>query len=179
MPHGGEVPYDRVSGYGLPYGVTRNPPEDGAIVLIDDNRDDLFFLKRTLRKGQVAVPIHTFEHPLVGVTFLRVLADAPHAMGASIAVFCDLKMPDMDGFAVLQWVRANGLSDRIRVIIVSGCALEADVERARSLGAAGYLEKMPSAETLLSCLVGPSFPPTGSRPERFKAWEAARGNVVC
>jgi hypothetical protein len=36
------------------------------------------------------------------------------------------------------------------------------------------LEKMPSVETLVASLVTGSFPPTGSRPERFKAWEAAR-----
>lgn len=140
-----------------------------TIILIDDDPDDLVLVRRTLLRGGVRDPILTFQRSIEAVEYLRASGAPEHSR---LVLFCDLKMPGLDGFAVLQWVRAQEFSDRVTVVMVSGCALESDVERARALGADGYLEKMPSPETLRACLDSPVFAATGPRPALFARWEA-------
>ena len=145
---------------------------DERIILVDDNPDDLLLFQRALTRGGRR-SISTFAHPQKAVDFLRTLETAGgENPPGNTWVFCDLKMPELDGFAVLDWIRRQPYLAAVRFIMVSGCALQEDVERARNLGADGYIEKTPSARALLQCLQSPSFPATGTRWERFRAWSA-------
>ncbi|HYF29474.1 MAG TPA: response regulator [Candidatus Paceibacterota bacterium] len=57
-------------------------------------------------------------------------------------VLLDLMLPTMDGFAVLQAIR--GRTDELKnvpVIVVSNLGQQADIEKAKSLGANDYLIK--------------------------------------
>lgn len=57
-------------------------------------------------------------------------------------VLLDLMLPTMDGFAVLQSIRAHtDASKDTPVIVVSNLGAETDKERALSLGATDYLVK--------------------------------------
>ncbi len=51
----------------------------------------------------------------------------------------DIKMPDINGFSVLQGIRA--LSPQAPVIILSGVATVADEKQARALGVTDVLQK--------------------------------------
>ena len=149
------------------------------VVVIDDDPEELMLLRRALAKTGVADTILTFEEPTEAVKYLDAVARAREQDSpCRIVVFCDLKMPGLDGFAVLQRIRGREFSDQVCVIMVSGCALESDVDRARALGADGYLEKMPSSEVLASCMESPSFAATGSRPHLFELWEASRAKAA-
>ena len=66
--------------------------------------------------------------------------DQPNRQTPNI-IFMDLKMPRMDGFEVLQWLRKNPDCSVIPVIIMTASGLEADVLRAYRLGANAYFEK--------------------------------------
>lgn len=57
------------------------------------------------------------------------------------AVLLDVIMPGMDGFSVLGAIRKEGLAKGAKVIILSNQGQEADIEKAKSLGAAGYIVK--------------------------------------
>lgn len=59
-----------------------------------------------------------------------------------VLILLDLMLPTMDGFAVLQSVRAR--TDELKsvpIIVVSNLGAEADIEKAKSLGANDYLIK--------------------------------------
>lgn len=149
------------------------------LVVIDDDPDALMLLRRTLMKSGIAETIVTFAEPAEALDYLDAVARTSDAATVSrIVVLCDLKMPGLDGFAVLRRIRTSESSTRMGVIIISSCALEADVERARALGADGYLEKMPSPETLAACIALPSFAATGSRSRLFESWEASQAKAV-
>jgi CheY-like chemotaxis protein len=145
----------------------------GDIVVIDDDPDDLRLLQRQLVKAGLSHRIHTFSSAREALQSFR---GTPAAVSA---VFCDLKMPGMSGFEFLGVARLEPAFARAVVLIVSGCALEADVERARALGADGYLEKMPSPETLVQAITHPSFPVTGTRQQLYRSWESARIPAAC
>jgi len=59
-----------------------------------------------------------------------------------VLVLLDLMLPTVDGFAVLTAIRArtDALKD-VPVIVVSNLGAQADIERAKSLGANDYLIK--------------------------------------
>jgi two-component system, OmpR family, alkaline phosphatase synthesis response regulator PhoP len=57
------------------------------------------------------------------------------------AVLLDLRMPGMDGWAVLDQLRATGTISRLPVIVLSAHADPAAVKRSAELGAKGYVKK--------------------------------------
>ena len=59
-----------------------------------------------------------------------------------ILVLLDLMLPTMDGFAVLEAIRSR--ADELKnvpIIVVSNLGAQADIEKAKSLGANDYLIK--------------------------------------
>lgn len=74
-------------------------------------------------------------------------------------VITDIRMPGMDGFAFVEKTRK--LFPEIKIIMLAGSPLQHELERARNLGAAGYLPKsMPWEDlvrTLRAVLAGAPF----------------------
>lgn len=63
-------------------------------------------------------------------------------------IITDLKMPKMDGFEVLRWIK--DISPSSKVIVITGFSTPDIAEKSLSAGAAKYLEKPFSPETLIS-----------------------------
>lgn len=56
-------------------------------------------------------------------------------------IVLDLKLPDIDGFLLLEKIQKNPQTVKIPIIIVSGLAFKSDWERAIALGARHYFVK--------------------------------------
>jgi CheY-like chemotaxis protein len=67
-------------------------------------------------------------------------------------VLLDINMPRMDGFELLERMRAEKLLDRVAVVMCSTSTYEEDISKAESLGACGYLTKPPDFGRLRSIL---------------------------
>jgi len=65
-------------------------------------------------------------------------------------VITDLRMPDEDGFSVLEFLRDNLRFNHIPAIVTSCCTHHDKVSRGIELGASDYLSKPYNAESLLS-----------------------------
>lgn len=57
------------------------------------------------------------------------------------AVLLDIIMPKKDGFEVLEAMKEGNLIEKIPVLVFSTLGQEKDVEKARQLGAKGYVNK--------------------------------------
>jgi DNA-binding NarL/FixJ family response regulator len=69
-------------------------------------------------------------------------------------VLCDIMMPEMDGYSLLEFLRGkNSLAD-IPFIFVTALEQRLEVRRGMSAGADDYLSKPFSAEELLSAVTG-------------------------
>jgi CheY-like chemotaxis protein len=126
-------------------GATQLPP----ILITDDESEDRFFLQKALRKAGVKNPILEFRDGAELLEFLERETGA-HKLLPEIAalLFLDLKMPLVDGFDAMHWIRENPIVKLLQIVIVSSSSLPRDQEQASHLGAARYLEKYPSAEVL-------------------------------
>ena len=58
-----------------------------------------------------------------------------------IILLTDLKMPRMDGFELLQWVRGHEIWSSLPIIVVTGSSQSEDLRRAFNLGANTYVVK--------------------------------------
>lgn len=77
---------------------------------------------------------------------VRVATDGNHALShlaelPSDLVLTDIEMPNMDGFALTQAIRAHPTLANIPVLILSSRSSEADRQRGLDVGADGYITK--------------------------------------
>ncbi len=67
-------------------------------------------------------------------------------------IVSDIKMPRINGFQLLQMVRAENKTANIPFIFISASAQKEDIEKGREAGAYAYLIKPFSAEELISMI---------------------------
>lgn len=65
-------------------------------------------------------------------------------------VILDLMMPDMSGWDVLAVLQADQKLQKVPVVIVTAAVRELDEDKARRMGAVGYLAKPFSTDELMS-----------------------------
>ncbi len=122
------------------------------IVAVDDEADDLFFLRHVIRKVGLPHTFQSFGNGEAAVNGLgHLLAQEPPAV-LPLVCFVDIKMSAMNGFDVLRWIREQRAFDSVPVIMFSSSDDPGDVAKARELGAQGYLKKYPSAPAMQSVL---------------------------
>jgi CheY-like chemotaxis protein len=106
------------------------------ILLVEDSDDDAFFFGRTLEKSGLKC---SMRHVLDGAEAIDFLRKASDSLPQTI--FLDLKMPIVNGFEVLEWIRTQTFPTHMQVVVLSGSEHEDDKERAAQLGATDYLVK--------------------------------------
>ena len=106
-------------------------PEMISVLAIDDSRTMRELLRRALEGAGMEVT--TADDGVLGVqTFQEARFDA---------VITDINMPNLDGFGVIEAIRAGGGNKRVPILVLTtetGPELRA---RARDAGATGWLTK--------------------------------------
>jgi DNA-binding response OmpR family regulator len=115
-----------------------------SVLIVEDHWDTAEILTEILEKENYAV-----RHVPNAVQALQVLT-SPEASGISV-ILLDLTLPDMDGDEVLRSL-ANGGSRIPPVLIMSAKPAHSLEEAARTIGAAGVIQKPFDIEELLDRL---------------------------
>ncbi len=118
------------------------------ILVAEDNGDDAFFLRRAVMKAGISALLRFVgdgEEVLAYLEGRGKYADRA-AFPVPSLLLLDLKMPRMDGFDVLTWVRKDPLLRRLPIIVFSSSLDQRDVDRAHELGANGYCVKPCGAD---------------------------------
>jgi CheY-like chemotaxis protein len=131
-----------------------------TILLVEDNEDDVFLMKRALRVAGISNPLQIVEDGQAAIDYLAgagAYADrARHPL--PMIAFLDLKLPYKTGHDVLEWIRRQPHLDTLVVIVLTSSNEKVDLERAYTLGANSFVVKPPTT-ALLQKLV-----------ESFKLW---------
>ena len=105
---------------------------DPALLVVDDNEDNLYTLTRRLKR-QGYDNVATAED---GRQALELMAARPFDL-----VLLDVMMPEMDGYQVLETMKADPALHRIPVVMISALDELDSVVRCVELGAEDYLTK--------------------------------------
>jgi two-component system response regulator len=114
--------------------------QQGDVLLVEDNPDDVAFARRAFRQFQMEDLLTVARD---GDEALRYLFDDEDGAGGPRpkVILLDLKLPGLDGRAVLQRIRADDRTRLIPVVIVSTSSRPADIESCYRLGANSYIAK--------------------------------------
>jgi CheY-like chemotaxis protein len=122
-----------------------------AILLVEDNDDDVFLMKHALAAAGVCNPIVVVESGQRAIDYLSGAGDYHdrNKYPMPVIVFLDLKLPLMSGHEVLGWIRAQRQLESLLVVVLTSSNEPSDVRRSYSLGANSYLMKPLTAGQLL------------------------------
>jgi len=121
-----------------------------AILLVEDSPDDVFFFRRAVNKAGILVDTCVAVDGLEAINYLtnqRQFAD-PAKFRPPCVMFLDLKLPHVNGFEVLEWLRAHPERTAPPVVVLTSSDEPEDRERAMRLGATLFLTKPPAPEQL-------------------------------
>ncbi len=120
------------------------------MLLVEDNEDDVFLMQRALKGALIKNPIQLAEDGSLAIEYLSGTGKFCDRAAYPLpkAVFLDLKLPLMNGFEVLSWIRAQPHLKELPVIILSSSREPADVHRASHLGSDFYMVKPPKGSDL-------------------------------
>jgi CheY-like chemotaxis protein len=107
----------------------------GSVLIVDDSERCIEFLALSLQSEGIS-NITSETMPIVAVD--RIGKERPDL------ILLDIKMPELDGFGLLAYIRGAGIFTP--VLVVSGSARQADIDRAYALGCNGYFEKPAALE---------------------------------
>jgi CheY-like chemotaxis protein len=121
-----------------------------TILLVEDNQDDVFLMRRALSDARIVNPLLVLE---TGADALDYLAgtgkyDDRDAYPLPAVVFLDLKLPFTYGHEVLAWIRRRREFESLIVIVLTSSNEARDLSRCYALGANSYLVKPPTAEQI-------------------------------
>src|SRR4051794_21012054 len=93
------------------------PPPIRPVIVIDDEPDDLFFIRRLFDKGGVKNPVVTFLDSEDALAFLTATAVIVRKVAdfTPCVLFTDIKMPKMDGLDLVRWIRKQPEFDALTV----------------------------------------------------------------
>ena len=123
-----------------------------TILVAEDDTDDAFFLQRAFHKAGVRTSLKFVRDGQEVIDYLDGEGEfTDHAAHPTPdLLLLDLKMPRMNGFQVLEWVRNQPDFKRLPVIIFSSSDDGKDINQAYDLGANSYLLKPHSSEDLIA-----------------------------
>jgi len=101
------------------------------VLVVDDEPDVLLLCRLNLEQRG-----HEVLEALGGDTALELAREEEADL-----IVLDLMLPGMDGYQVLQALRADEGTASIPVLVLTAKSLQADRERSRQLGAAAFLTK--------------------------------------
>jgi CheY-like chemotaxis protein len=128
--------------------------ENSILLLVEDNPDDVFLMRRALKKAGLNLPLRVVTDGRQAIEYLSGAAEygdrARHPLPSM--VFLDLKLPYLNGFEVLEWIREHPELSDLDVSILTSSPEDRDKETAQRLGVRAYLVKPPTDASLLEVL---------------------------
>lgn len=127
-------------------------PGTGSILVAEDNDDDAFLLQRTFIRAGIDVRIDVVCDGEETIDYLkgkgRFGNRSKHPIPKLLVL--DLKMPRLNGFDVLKWLRSDPKLKRLPVTVLSSSDEMVDVNKAFDLGANSYVVKPSDLNDLTS-----------------------------
>jgi len=110
------------------------------VLLVEDSEDDAYLFNWRFEQSGAACVVHHVLNGTAAIEFLRRACSSDPGL-LPCMIFLDLKMPVMNGFEVLSWLKQQEAFSRIPVVVLSGSDQQSDKDRVHELGATDYVVK--------------------------------------
>ncbi len=114
-----------------------------SVLYVEDNQEDFDLFELASKKCGTPFALHRAVDGEQAIDYLD--ATEPYnnrdAYPFPDLVLLDLKLPRLDGFEVLQWIRTNPATRSLPVVVLAGSSFRADFRRALEVGANHYAAK--------------------------------------
>jgi CheY-like chemotaxis protein len=124
------------------------------ILLAEDDENDVALMGRAFKRAAVPNPLFFVNNGQEVVDYLagkgKYAERDKYPMPRLLLL--DLKMPWMDGFDVLAWLRSQAKFNSLPVVVLTSSKLQKDIDRSRELGVYDYRVKPQSFDDLVRLL---------------------------
>lgn len=117
------------------------------ILLVEDNPDDVHFLRRAFGRIGMTLPMEVAEDGQKAVDVLE-SSESREPEARPTRVLLDLKLPRISGLEVLAWIRSRPRLRELPVIVLTSSNVKSDADQARALGVDDFHVKPISAREL-------------------------------
>ncbi len=125
-----------------------------SILLAEDDENDIFLMRRAFERAGIPNGLVVVRNGQEAIDYLsgagKYADREKHPMPGLLLL--DLKMPWMDGFDVLKWLRSQSQFDTLPVVVLTSSKLQADVDRSRQFGVYDYRVKPQGFDDLVRLL---------------------------
>lgn len=108
-----------------------------TVLLIEDDEVDVLNVRRAFRKKGFSQKLLLAENGLDAIEKMQ----SSHFEDVPDVILLDLNMPKMGGFEFLRMRNEDGIFADTDVYVMSTSSAESDIQKARQLGASGYVVK--------------------------------------
>ncbi len=123
------------------------------LLLVEDNEDDIFFMKHAMQKAGITNPLSVAKDGREAIEWLEKAIDCNcREIPVPCLILLDLKLPRVPGLEVLRWIRSNRVLKTVPVLVLTASKQDQDVETAYDLGANSFFTKPPHSDTLLDMM---------------------------
>ncbi len=117
--------------------------DNKAILLVEDNEDDIALTLRAFTKQKLANKIHVVRDGAEALDYLfcrgtyenRSVFDLPQV------ILLDIQLPKINGLEVLKQIRSHDTTRYLPVVILTSSQEKRDITTGYSLGANSYIRK--------------------------------------
>jgi CheY-like chemotaxis protein len=110
--------------------------------MVDDDENDRTLFCRLARESHLENPCRVFSR---GDEFIDAMIEVLRGAPPPLVCFIDVRMPGMNGFDVLRWLRCQHALDNVPAVMLSSSDEANDLNEAHHSGAQCYLAKFPTA----------------------------------
>jgi two-component system, response regulator len=128
--------------------MTHDPIEPIEILLVEDNEDDIILVEEAFAGARMMNVINKVRDGEAALAYLRREGLYKDAVRPGL-ILLDINMPKMNGFEVLEAIKANPQLQPLPVIILTTSEREEDVVRSYVYGACSYIRKPVSLERFI------------------------------
>lgn len=123
--------------------------KNGAILLVEDNPDDIALTSRALKQNNIRNELRIAAD---GEEALRYLLPDQGMTTPPVLILLDLNLPKLSGLDVLRRIRSDSRTKFVPVVVLTTSNEERDIVKSYQLGANSYVRKPVVFESFLDAI---------------------------
>jgi CheY-like chemotaxis protein len=124
------------------------------ILLVEDSSDNVFLVRYAMQKAGVTTRLEVVTSGEQALEYLAGTNGYSNWVQFPLPaiVLLDLKMPGLDGFGVLKWIRQQPGLKALRVAMLTSSEMPTEIKMAHDLGANIFLTKPVELDRLVQIM---------------------------